>query len=277
MSNAFFNRCQTDRCGRCAALMVVLLHVIVTLVAMYTAVLSLDVGAVARGQLWRLVTAPLAAQSILGLLIAIPIFLWTVPGIIRSIGVGATVVMGLGFVVGGGCTTMLALVATGQNTIEYPIPPLVVLALMNHIFTSQGQIEIRRLRIPVKVLSAIVAVVIAVGVFVATLDEPPVLFSIVSLWLLALSVALLVTALAHHRTLLEQFRSFERSSAMMIGNVESVEMINRAAGTRSKWLPPQCRDESEYVDLLLEKIFRHGELSLTEEERAFLRDYSQRI
>lgn len=37
------------------------------------------------------------------------------------------------------------------------------------------------------------------------------------------------------------------------------------------------RDEAEYADVLLEKIFQHGEASLTEEERAFLQRYSQRI
>lgn len=277
MSNAF---CKRYRNGRLDAILLAIAAVAGWLSAAISrkSALAFDLQAIIGGEFWRAITAQWIVPNALSAAFAALVILTVVPRVVGLLGRGLFWFLTLLLSIASAVAVALALVAAGSERFTYPLPPMVMMLGLVSLFLPQktlsiGSWQLRSRHIGSATVVGAGAIGLASILPLRTID----VFIVVGQWCVASAAALVGVGVVHHRALLRQFTAFQQSQpAHVYVSTESVYSTPRPQ-ERSAAIPPPYTTDAEYADALLEKIFQHGVASLTEEERQFLKSYSQRL
>jgi hypothetical protein len=278
MSNAFWHRFRSSiRTSKADAVAVA----VVLLIGSIASALGgadrwmLDIAQIARGQLWRLLTVHVVAASPLVGAMLIALLVWMVPRLVLVLGRWTFWFFAVLLVMASNVATMLVMTVTGLDRVLHPIPPLAIFATItfwlvarHHAYNIGGR------RIRSASLAAIACLGLALWTAMTVTVRPALFLVMLGQWFVSAALAFAAVGVVYYRSALKQFRRFQRS-VVVTTEPEDVEMYRAEA--RPSHLPAGYSSDEEYADALLEKIFRHGESSLTDDERAFLRDYARRL
>lgn len=270
--SVFWHRFRKAQRGKQIGALTLVLHLLGWLAAQKPALYALDLMAIIRGEVWRLIIAPFLVPSIPLLVVSAAILLGMTPTVVQRLGIAVFSVLCAGVVGIQSLIGVIALIATEERQLLYPVPPIVLFVLMAYALLVRGSLSLGAYRMPRQWLSLLWVLGIIVSLFAANVTAPALELVLISHCCIAGAFALLAGALAHHREIAEQFRALHQPVTITEGEEAPSVMMGEGDFQFSSY-----RDEAEYADVLLEKIFQHGEASLTEEERAFLQRYSQRI
>ncbi|GIV56610.1 MAG: hypothetical protein KatS3mg040_1378 [Candidatus Kapaibacterium sp.] len=240
--------------------------------------LAFDLLAIIGGEFWRAITAQWIAPNALSAIFTALVILTVVPRVVGLLGRGLFWFLTLLLSFASAVTVALALVAAGIERFTYPLPPIVMMLGLVSLFLPQktlsiGSWQLRSRHIGAATVLGAVAIELASIFPLRAIDA----FIVVGQWCVASAAALVGVGIVHHRALLRQFTSFQQSQpAHVYVSTESAYSTSHPH-ERPAAIPPPYTTEAEYADALLEKIFQQGAASLTEQERQFLKSYSQRL
>lgn len=239
--------------------------------------LTFDLQAIISGEIWRIFTAQWIAPNALAAGFAALVIVTVVPRLVGLLGRGLFWFLTVLLSIASGVTVALALVAAGTQRMAYPLPPMVMMLGLVSLFLPQKMLSIgtwhlRSRHIGVITVLGATAIGLARGYHLRAID----IFIFVGLWCVSAAVALVGVGIVHHRALLRQFTAFQRSRPAHV-NVSTELAYTTTYYPERPSVPPPYTTDAEYADALLEKIFRQGVASLSDEERQFLESYSQRL
>ncbi len=249
--------------------------------------LALDPNRVLHNfELWRLLSYPLSTLSLASFMLlsfSIGIFssaLEVAFSTKRFVGTIASLVLAQGLVYTALCAGFSQpYVLSGGDTVSFFVMAMFVFVQPTRSVSLWRRYEVRGLSLAL----SFVGLSIGYRSYLAIHDGPEQLYYGVLPAIFGVVFAIMLTTVVHQQ--LKRVRRLNNVSHVDFMDERLIEQEEELVSSFGKsdralsklYYPEPQRSDEEMLNLLLDKIFEHGQESLTPEEKTFLEDYSQRM